>query len=191
MLTLKHLGWIENMYPSQMAETLRAIEDAINQHGTIAGIDPTGSFPAPTAPTSLAVTQVAGGFDVAISDSDPRRGLSYFVEFSATAGFEAPRTVPLGPTRNVYLPFGAATYYFRCYAQYMGSDRSPYTVLGGTTPQSVTGGAPGTPNLGATQGTGAPSPAGGSPNPPVGGGFGGLGRTPPPRNFPGGRVPVR
>lgn len=187
MLTLKHLGKLESQDP-YLGETLRQIRDAINQHGVTAGIDPTGVFPTPTAPSTILVTQVAGGFDVSITDADPQRGLSYFLDFDTAASFPAPRTIPLHPTRNVYIPLGAGTYFFRCYAQYAGSHPSAYTVFGGTaTPQSVTGGAAGTPVLQPTQGTGAGTSAGGSSFPPSGAGFGPLSKSPPPRNLPGGR----
>jgi hypothetical protein len=186
MLVLKHLGDIEGK-DARLGETLRAIQNAINLHGALVGVDPSGIFPTPAAPSQITVTSVAGGFDVAIVDSNPQRGLVYFVEFDTTAGFLAPRTVPLHTTRNVYLPFGTATYFFRCYSQYQGSNPSKYTVFGGATPTAVVGGAPGTPVFGGTQGTGAGPSAGASPQPPVGAGFGPLTHTPPPRNLPGGR----
>lgn len=187
MLTLPHLGDLEREN-WKVAETFRSVMNAINLHGSIVGVDPSGEvFPTPPAPSQIQVTSVAGGFDISIVDANPQRGLVYYVEFDTTAGFLAPRTVPLHTTRNVYLPLGAATYFFRCYSQFQGSNRSPYTVLGGGTPQSVVGGAAGTPVLNATQGTGSSGPTGASPQPPVGGGFGPLTRQPAPRNLPGGR----
>jgi hypothetical protein len=173
MVTLPHLGDIEAKDPL-LGETLRALMNAHNQHGIIAGIDPAGKFPAPAAPAAISVTQVAGGFDVAITDANPQRAVNYFVEFDTTAGFLAPRTVPLHSTRNVYLPLGAATYFWRVYAQFLGSDPSGFTVFGGATPQSVTGGGAGTPILQPTQGTGAGQSAGVNPFPPAGVGFGRL-----------------
>lgn len=170
MLTLPHLGIIERKDP-HVAETFRAILNAINTHGQIAGIDPTGVFPAPKAPTSIKVTSVNGGFDVSIVDAAPQRGVYYFVEFDASPNFIAPRTVPLLTVRNQYLPLGAATYYFRAYSQFRGSNPSPYTIFG-TPPTAVIGGGAGTPALQATQGTGAGSVAGNSPTLSTGGGFG-------------------
>ena len=187
MLTLPHLGKIETK-SWEIAESLRAMMNAINNHARIVGVDPTGTYPAPTALSSIAVTSVAGGFDVALTDANPQRGVHYFVEFDTMPNFPAPRTVPLLSTRNVYLPLVTGTYYFRAYAQFIGSNPSAYTVFGGATPQSVAGGAAGTPVLGATQGTGSTGPTGASPNPPVGSGFGTLSQLPPPRNLPGGRV---
>ena len=187
MLTLKHLGYIKGK-DALLGETIEQLRNAINQHGVTVGVDPTGVFPKPVAPSQIIVTQVAGGFDVSIVDANPQRGLVYYVESDTTAAFLAPRTVALHTTRNVYLPYGAATYFWRCYSQFQGSDPSGYTVLGGATPQSVTGGAAGTPTLNATQGTGANTSAGGSSFPPAGAGFGPLSKQPPGRNFPGGRI---
>lgn len=188
MLTLPHLGRIETQ-DAYLAETLRSIQNAINLQGQTTGVDPTGAYPSPDAPNSLTVLSVAGGFDIGIVDNNPQRGENYFVDYSASSSFSDARTVPLGPTRNVYLPLGANTFYFRAYSSFQGSGISPYCVYGGATPQSVTGGSAGTPTLGPTQGTGAGSATGGSPNPPVGGGFGPV-STPAgsPRNTPGGRV---
>lgn len=187
MLTLPHLGYIKDKDPL-FGETIEALMKAINQHGTIVGVDPTGTFPRPTAPTQIQVTSVAGGVDIAIVDANPQRGVLYFVDFDTVAGFtNNPRTVPLNTTRNVYLPIGAQAFFYRAYKQFQGSNPSPYTVFGGSTPQSVMGGAAGTPALGPTQGTGAGSVAGASPQPPVGGGFGPVTKQPPPRNVPGGR----
>lgn len=188
MLTLKHLGRLEMQDP-YLGETLRSLQDAINLHGQIAGIDPTGTFPAPNAPASISVTSAAGGFDISIFDSNPQRGVNYFVEFDASASFPAPRTVPLHVTRNVYLPLGAATYFFRAYSSFPGSNRSAYTNFG--LPTGVTGGAAGTPTLQPSQGTGAGNSGGASANPPTGGGFGPVGKQPPPRNFPGGRIELQ
>lgn len=187
MLKLKNLGYIETKFDPRVAETLRQIESAINLHGTIAGIDPTGVFKTPPAPSQLLVVAVAGGFDISIIDADPQRGVYYFLDFATLASFKGARTVPLVTVRNVYLPLVQGTYFFRAYSQFRGSDPSPYAYFGGTVPASVTGGAAGTPVLGGSQGTGARGPKGGSPNPPVGSGFGPIGKLPPPRNVPGGR----
>ena len=188
MLTLPHLGRIESQDP-YLGETLRSIMSAINLQGSLTGVDPTGSFPAPDAPNQIQVSSVAGGFDVAIVDNNPQRGENYFVDYSASPSFSNARTVPLGTTRNVYLPLGTNTFYFRAYSQFQGSEISPYAIYGGATPQSVTGGAAGTPALAPSQGTGAGSMTGGSPNPPVGGGFGPVSiGAQQPRNSPGGRA---
>lgn len=181
MLTLKHLGLIEgskslaDVPPAYLAETLRTLMNAHNVHGSISGIDPAGGvFPTPNAPTSIKVTSVGGGFDVSVVDAAPQRGVYYFVEYDASPNFIAPRAVPMLTTRNVYLPLGTATYFFRAYAQYRGSNPSPYTVFG-IPPTGVAGGAAGTPALQPTQGTGAGSVAGNNPNMSTGGGFGPIG----------------
>ncbi len=186
MLRLPHLGRIETKDP-YLAETLRSIQNAINQHGKVAGIDPAGVFPTPSAPTGITVTAANGWFDISVQDSNPQRGLNYFVDYDTSPSFPAPRTIPLGPTRNDYKQLGNQTLYWRAHSQFQGSDPSPYTVLGGATPTPVVGGGASGPAPAPSQGTGAASVAGASPQPPVGGGFGPLTTPTTPRNVPGGR----
>jgi hypothetical protein len=171
MLTLPHLGKIkaQDIY---LGDTIERVQRAVNQMGKMLGVDPTGTFPTPTAPAQVNVTSVAGGFDVAIVDANPQRLAHYFLDFSADAGFAAPRTVFLGTSRNIYLPLGQATLFFGARAQHFGSDSSDRTVFGGNIPTAVTGGAPGTPTLQPSQGTGAGTSRGANVFPPTGGGFG-------------------
>lgn len=185
MLTLPHLGRIESKDP-YVAETFRSILAAINLHGTIVGVDPTGSFPAPDAPNAISVVSVANGLDVSITDNNPQRGEIYFVDYAPVASFIGARTEQLGASRNVILPVGATTWFVRCYSSLQGSEISGYTVFGGGTPQSVTGGSANAPQ--ASQGVGAGSMTGGSPNPPTGGGLGPVSTgVNSPRNLPGGK----
>ena len=189
MLTLPHLGQIESK-DALLGETLRALQNAINLHGTVSGVDPSGgAYPAPPAPSEIQVTSTAGGFNVAIVDANPQRGAYYFVEYSSNASFGGAITVPLLTSRNTYLPLGGNTLYFRCYSQFLGSNPSSFTIFGGSTPKSVTGGAAGTPAVPPTQGTGAGTSAGSNPYPPVGAGYGPVNWNPkmgPLRNIPGG-----
>ena len=186
MLSLPHLGRIEDRDPL-LGETLRKMMEAINLHGTIVGVDPSGTaFPAPDAPNAINVVSVPAGFDVSITDNNPQRGQIYFVDVADSASFSGARTEQLGATRNVTLALGAVTKFFRCYSSFQGSEISPYRVFGGTVPQSVLGGAAGA--LLPSQGTGAGSGTGASPNPPTGGGLGPVSTgTNSPRNVPGGR----
>lgn len=187
MLTLKHLGKIEAQDP-YLGETLRSMQTAINLHGTIAGVDPSGgAFPAPDPPNAISVVSVPTGLDVSITDNNPQRGEIYFVDYAPTASFAGARTEQLGASRNVILPVGATTWFVRCYSSLQGSEISGYTVFGGANPQSVLGGAGNAPQ--ASQGTGAGSMTGASPNPPTGGGLGPVTTgTNSPRNLPGGRI---
>ena len=186
MLSLPHLGRIETQDPF-LAETLRAIQTAINLHGKVVGVDPGGgAFPAPDAPNAISVVSVPTGLDVSITDNNPQRGEIYFVDYALTASFAGARTEQLGASRNVILPVGATTWFVRCYSSLQGSEISPSTVFGGSNPQSVLGGAANPPQ--ASQGTGAGSATGSSPNPPTGGGFGPVATgVNSPRNVPGGK----
>lgn len=171
MITLIHLGDIERKDP-KLADTLRTLMNGINQTGTSIGVDPVQSFPAPTAPTLLNVTSVDGGFDISITDPNAAMGLNYFVDHDTQASFGTARTLFLGPTRNIYVPLGAQTLFWRCHSQFQGSEPSAYVYFGGKTPQSITGGTGATPTLQPTQGTGAGVSRGNDPFPIVGGGFG-------------------
>jgi hypothetical protein len=178
MLTLKHLGDIERKDPL-LGQTLRKILQAVNLHGQTAGIDPTGAFPAPAAPTSLSVTAANGFFDAVISDSNPQRGVEYFLDWSTDPGFPAARTIPMGPTRTEYKQLGSQTLYFRCYSQYPGSNPSPYTYFGTqANPTAVVGGGAAGPVPAPSTGTGAGDSAGANPFPPVGVGRGRIGNFP-------------
>jgi hypothetical protein len=187
MLSLKHLGKLEAQDP-YLGETLRAIQKAINQGHATAGVDPTGPFPTPAAPSSIIVTAANGWFDVSIMDSNPQRGLVYFIDYDTNPNFPAARTEYRGPTRNWYVQLGNQTLYWRCHSQYLGSNPSPFTVFGGSTPTPVVGGGASGPAPATSQGTGSGSQAGASPQPPVSGGFGPIIVGPSPRNLPGGRV---
>lgn len=173
MLTLKHLGLIEQKYGSYVSETFRSIMNAVNQHGQLHGVDPTGIFPQSTAPTMLSVTASNGFFDAVITDNNPQRGLMYFLEWDTNPSFPAPRTIALGPSRTEYRQLGSQTLYWRCYSQFYGSNPSGYTYFGtAQTPTAVAGGGSAGPTPMTSQGTGAGTSAGANPFPSVGVGFG-------------------
>ena len=187
MLTLKHLGMIERSDPF-MGETLRAIQNAVNQHGVTVGVDPTGSYPAPAAPASLVVTvPQTGVFDAVITDPNPVRGVEYWLEWDSTAGFLAPRQIHLVGSRNWYGFLGSLTLYWRAASQFFGSDLSGWTVYGGANPIALNGAAPAGALVQPTSGSGAGPGKGANPFPPVGVGRGAMVAAPVPRNIPGGR----
>ena|ERR1700680_733154 len=174
MLKLKHSGVIRDPL---LKEDLERIVTAVNQHAQTAGFDPTGPFPTPSAPTSLSVTALNGFFDAVISDSNPQRGLEYFLDWDTAPGFPAARTIPLGPTRTEYKQLGNQTLYFRCYSQYRGSDPSPYTYFGTrANPTAVVGGGASGPVPAPSTGTGAGTSAGANPFPSTGIGYGRIGK---------------
>jgi hypothetical protein len=177
ILTLPHLGLIESK-DVYLGETIRTIQNAINQHGITVGVDPmpASTFPPPTAPTSLEVTAQNGFFDCIITDANPQRGVLYFLDWSTTANFAAPRTISLGPARTEYKQLGNQTLYWRAYSQYQGSNISGYTYFGTqAAPTPVVGGGSSGPAPMASSGTGAGASTGANPFPPVGGGYGPLG----------------
>lgn len=188
MLTLPHLGKIETQDPF-MGATLRSILNAINQHGTTVGVDPTGSFPKPTAPTALSVTvPQTGVFDVVITDANPVRGVEYWLEWDTSPSFPAPRQIHLVAARNWYGFLGNVTIYWRAASQFFGSDLSGWVVFGGANPTAVNGAAPAGALVQPTSGSGAGAGIGVNPQPPVGVGRGPLVTGPAPRNLPGGRL---
>ena len=175
MLILPHLNTILRADP-RTGETLKAIRDAINQGHATVGVDPTGPYPTPTAPASLAVTATGGWFDAIITDANPQRGLSYFLDWSTDAAFSLPRTEYLGPGRSKYIQLGNQTLFWRCYSQYFGSNISAYTYFGTqANPTAVVGGGAAAPVPMPSGGTGAGPSAGASPFPPAGVGYGQLG----------------
>lgn len=175
MLTLKHLGLIEAKDP-YLGETLRSVQTAINQHGKTVGVDPTGAFPAPQAPVSIAVSAQNGFFDVVLTDSNPVRGTEYWLEWDTNPNFPAPRPIHLVGARNWYGQLGNLTLYWRGAAQFFGSNLSPWTVYGGATPTAVVGGGAAGPAPMPTSGSGSGPGIGVNPFPPVGVGRGPIGR---------------
>jgi len=188
VLTLKNLGIYERSDP-RLGETLRQIQDAINQHGQVAGIDPTGVYPTPAAPASLSVTGANGFFDAVITDPNPVRGTEYWLEWSTSPSFLNPRQIHLVASRNWYGQLGNMTLYWRCFSQFQGSNPSGFTYFGtSANPTAVVGGGTAGPAPQQTSGSGAGTTRGTNPFPPVGTGRGVLVTTPVARNLPGGRI---
>jgi hypothetical protein len=186
MLVLPHLGRIEGQDP-YVAETFRAILTAVNGHAKISGVDPVGRFPAPAAPSQIAVAAANGFFDVVVTDANPLRGVEYWLEWDQSPNFPAPRQIHLVGARNWYGQLGNLTLYWRAAAQFFGSNLSAWTVYGGATPIAVVGGGAAGPAPMASSGSGAGPGIGSNPFPPVGVGRGPIGEEPAPRNVPGGR----
>lgn len=180
MLTLPHLGLIERRDPF-VGETFRTIQDAVNRAGITVGVDPSpaATYPPPTAPTSLSVAAENGFFDCVITDANPQRGVVYFLDYSTTPNFGAPRTISLGPARTEYKQLGNQTLYWRCYSQFQGSNISGYTYFGTqAAPTPVVGGGSSGPAPMPSAGTGAGPSTGANPFPPVGGGYGPVANSP-------------
>lgn len=190
MLTLPHLGIIERNDP-RLGETIRSIQNAINQHGTVSGVDPTAVYPTPDAPSSLSVTAANGFFDAVITDANPVRGVEYWLEWSTEASFSTATTrqIHLVASRNWYGQLGNMTLYWRCFSQFPGSNPSGFTYFGTSAkPTAVVGGGAAGPAPQASSGSGAGTTRGTTPFPPVGVGRGPLAISPVARNLPGGRL---
>jgi hypothetical protein len=143
-------------------ESLRLIEQAINQGFSALGIDPLPSQQNPTAqggspisaprpPLALSVSSVAGGVLVQITANPANiKPVNYFVETSASASFTNITVYRFGLLQTDTINVGAATLFYRCRCQYFNSAFSSYTLFGN--PTAVTGGSS---SLGSTTGNGA------------------------------------
>lgn len=143
-------------------ESLRLIEQAINQGFAALGIDPMptqqnpiaqGGTPitAPQAPLALSIASVSGGVLVQITANPANiKPVNYFVETSASASFTNVTVYRFGLLQTDTINIGTATLFFRCRCQYFSSGFSPYVLFGN--PTAVTGGSSA---LGATTGSGA------------------------------------
>jgi len=143
-------------------ESLRLIEQAINQGFAALGIDPLPSqqnqtaqggspITAPQPPLALAVSSVSGGVLVQIAANPANiKPVNYFVETSASASFTNVTVYRFGLLQTDTINIGTATLFFRCRCQYFSSAFSAYALFGN--PTAVTGGSS---SLGSTTGSGA------------------------------------
>jgi hypothetical protein len=143
-------------------ESLRLIEQAINQGFAALGIDPLPSqqnqtaqggspITSPRAPLALSVSSVSGGVLVQIAANPANiKPVNYFVETSASASFTNVTVYRFGLLQTDTINIGAAALFFRCRCQYFNSGFSPYVLFGN--PTAVTGGSS---SLGSTTGKGA------------------------------------
>ena len=146
-------------------ESLRLVEQALNQLGNAIGIDPLPSQQNPTAqlgipitapqpPLALAVSSVSGGVLVQITanpaNNRPVNALFYFVESSGSASFTNVTVYNFGTTQSDTIAVGTATLFYRCRCKYLNSGFSGYIPFGN--PTAVTGGSAA---LGSTTGSGA------------------------------------
>ena len=134
MLKLIHRDAI-GMQDWRMGETLRQIEEAINQGHATVGVDATQPYPTPKALTSITVTGAAGLFTVTLVDNaNNHANLNYFAQADTGPAFLTARTYALGTSLTGDFALGAGkTLYWRAYAKFPGSAQSPYTVFGAPT----------------------------------------------------------
>jgi hypothetical protein len=162
-----------------LAEALESIATQVGHVADQTTATVGGTTAAPPAPTSLNVMAAGGIHDMVITDHNPvQRQINYFVEYSDTPSFVAPRVIDLGQSRNHRTALGNQTLFFRAYSAYPTSTRSEAVYHGGsaTNPVAVNGGGATTgPALQASQGSGTSDGANG--------GDGGFGNSP--TRFPG------
>ena len=141
---LPNLDYLGQKDP-RLAETLKAVRDALNNVAQQTGSIPVGLPSKPPSPSALNVTAAGGIFDMAISDNNPANsGIApdYFIEYSLTQSFAQPVVIHLGPARNHRANLGNQTLYFRAYSQigrasppsdpiYMGPQAQPTPIIGG------------------------------------------------------------
>jgi hypothetical protein len=157
-----------------LAEALESIANEVAHVADQTTATIGGSTAAPPAPTSVNVVASGGIHDIAITDRNPvNRGINYFVEYSDSPSFVAPRVIDLGASRNHRTALGNQTLYFRAYSAYPTSPRSAAVYHGGSasSPAAVIGGGSATgPAPQASQGSGTTNGANG--------GDGGFGNQP-------------
>jgi len=154
VLNIPQLKKIQTEDP-YLYETLKKIVAAINSLAHRAGIDTTGAVATPSPIASLTVAAANGYFDVAILDtSNPHLGINYFVETDTDPSFANARVWDLGSSRNIVLPLGNQTLYFRAYSQYQNSVQSTKVTFGSPA-TAVTGGGASPPPPLPTQGSGS------------------------------------
>lgn len=124
----------------------RAITDAINNFGLLMGVDPkpashvapADALPAPRAPKSISITVVSLVVFVILEASpDATDSAFYFVERSTSASFNQVTRYALGHGLQLAVPELPGTKklpaitFWRCFAKYQMSGRSPFTVWEG------------------------------------------------------------
>jgi hypothetical protein len=164
-LNVKNLAWLKGLvvpgiqdFGVKMGELVQSVVQGTNNIEQQTNSNATGDPPPPPPINSLNVTAANGHFQLSIDHSGAQiyRGVNYFAEHSATAGFSDPHIIDMGTSRNYNLFLGNATRYFRAYAAYPGSGPNQMVYHGSqVAPLAVTGGGsiPG-PTFAASQGSG-------------------------------------
>lgn len=140
-LNLRNLQSIRLRDP-ELGEALDDVLKMMQNMATQANVSPTGTIQPPTPISALKVSAANGLFSAAITDNGPVvRGANYFLEYSDTPSFNAPKVLDLGQSRNFEGFLGNRTLYWRAYHQYPASVRSSPVYHGTpTSPIAVPGG---------------------------------------------------
>lgn len=146
---------------SRLYEALSDIDSHLSSVAQQTNSNRTGQPLPPPSIDSLTVTGQNGHFHVQIQHHAKfYRGIQYYAEFSDNAGFQSPRAIAMGDSREITQFLGNGTYYWRAYAAYPGSAPSSPAYHGGAgSPQPVSGGGSiGGPAFLAPQGSGTGTP---------------------------------
>jgi hypothetical protein len=158
-LTARGIDTIHEAFP-QVYEALQQMVAAINQQGAILGTNPAGTVPAPSNVGSLSVVAANGIFSAVITDLNPTRYETYFLEWDTSNQFTNARIITLGPSRQWNGTLGSLTTYWRFAKQLPGSPISSFVTFG-SPPTAVVGGGAASPALQPTTGSGTSAVPGG------------------------------
>lgn len=135
----RELSQVEQQWPF-LGSLLRRVIIGINTTAKNAAVSATGEVAAPKPPDSVAVQPMGENLHIVISHGGQvQRGVHYFTEIGVDdPSFRQPIVVHHGTARGgiVGLPTNISsgtphTYYVRSFAQYLSSQPSAPTVLGG------------------------------------------------------------
>jgi hypothetical protein len=127
---------------AKLAEALLSIQQAHNNVEAQVNGNSTGGPQPPPKVNGVNVVGQNGHLSVSIQDNNPiYRGISYWVEHSASPHFSNPQIVKMGDSRNITIPVGNQTRYVRVYSSYASSHPSEPVYHGTSTqPTPVNGG---------------------------------------------------
>ena len=123
--------------------------------------NPVGNPDPPPAIDGLTVTGQNGHFHLQVQhNADFYRGVQYHAEYADNPGFQNPRPISMGDSREHTIFLGNGTYYWRAFAAYPSSPAGPAAYHGGAhSPQPVSGGGSiGSPAFLPPQGSGTGAP---------------------------------
>jgi hypothetical protein len=123
--------------------SLKAVEQAINNHSDQGNMDPMTTAPAPPQPISnISVTENGGIHDIQITDHSPAyAGINYTADYSQTPDFANFHTIDMGVSQNHRANLGPGQYYWRGSSFYHPSAPSVPVLHGGGSPVAVGSGA--------------------------------------------------
>lgn len=138
MLTPSQLSDIKHKNPD-LFTLFRVVVEAINKFALQMGVDPrpapqtntADAIPAPGPPASISIRVVNQVVLVMLGKSNGTDSVFYFVQRSESAQFTEVEEFALGHSRQVAVPENPGTTYWRAFAKYQMSLRSPFIVWEG------------------------------------------------------------